>query len=204
MDNNDKKIMEFPHLDFEEINKQQAWLIIGNKKTRMLRKEKQPSDLLPSKIAMNIQWIPLLDKNMVSSVGLHFGYNSYDCSMLRYAPSVQALNFGFCVCFTIVTIQALDSLPLCQASLFLMVVSSGFATIFNTQPYNCIALGFLTSPFTKPHLGLWGGHCRQIIQIFIFSDLFGTKSLFGSKFSFAVIFFWNQVCMLILMMSSIT
>ena len=29
--------MEFPCLDIEELNKQQAWLIIGNKTTRMIR-----------------------------------------------------------------------------------------------------------------------------------------------------------------------
>ena len=150
-----KKMMEFLCLDIEEQNKQQAWLIIGNKTTRMLhmfnvwhnqrnmRKGKNPSDLLPSKIAMNIQWIPLLYKNMVSSIRLYFGYNSYACSFLRYAQSVQALCFSFCICFTVVTIQALDSLLLCWTSFFLKVIYSGFATIFDTQPYACIAIVLL-------------------------------------------------------------
>ena len=105
--------------------------------------------------------------------------------MLRNVSSVQALSFGFGVCCTVVTIQALDSLQLCQASLILKVVSSGFSTILDAQPYAPFAIGFLTDPFNKPLFGLGGGQRRQILQIFIFSDLFGTKStntdFFGMK-----------------------
>ena len=76
-----------------------------------------------------------------------------------------------------------------------MVVSSGFATILDTQPYACVAIGFFTAPFTKPHLSLGGGQRRQILQIFIFSDLFGTKSLFWLQiFIFSDFFGTNFVC----------
>ena len=36
LNNKDKKIMEFPFLAIEELNNQQAWLIIGNNQTIML------------------------------------------------------------------------------------------------------------------------------------------------------------------------
>ena len=58
--------MQSCRLVIEELNQQQAWLIIGSKQTRMLRvfnvehsqrnmsKRKQPYYLLPSEIAMNL------------------------------------------------------------------------------------------------------------------------------------------------------
>ena len=46
-----------------------------------------------------------------------------------------------------------------------LATSSGFPPIFATRPYVCVAIGFLTSLFTKPLLGLGGGHRRQILQI---------------------------------------
>ena len=79
----DAKLMEFPCLPIAELNKQKAWLIIGNNQTRLfymftvqhnwqtISMEKHV--LLPSKIAMNILWIPVLDITLVSSVGLPFG-----------------------------------------------------------------------------------------------------------------------------------
>ena len=99
--------------------------------------------LLPSKIEMNIQWIPVLDKIMVSSVGLLFGYNSYAYSLLRYVTSVQVLSFLFCVCFTVVIINALDSLLFYQASLFLPVVSFEYAPLFESNPTFVLLLAFL-------------------------------------------------------------
>ena len=127
---------------------------------RNISKRKKISDLLPSDITMNIQLITLHDKHTLPSDGMYFGCDSFNFSMLRYASSVWALSFGFRVCCNVVAIQALDSLQLCQASLTLKVVLSGFPTIFNTRPYAHFDIGFLTAPFTKPHLGLRGGNRR--------------------------------------------
>ena len=83
----DKKRMESPCLDIEGLNKQQARiqaLLIRDKKTRMVRifnvwhnqrimsKRKQILVLLPSEISMNIQWITLHNKYIVSSNGIYY------------------------------------------------------------------------------------------------------------------------------------
>ena len=47
--------------------------------------------------------------------------------------------------------------------------------MLSAKPYATVPIGFLTAPLAKHHLGLGGGQCHQILHIFIFSDLFGTK-----------------------------
>ena len=49
--------------------------------------------------------------------------------------------------------------------MFPVAASSGFAPIFATQPYVCVAIGFLTALFTKPLLDLGGGNRRKILEI---------------------------------------